>query len=168
MRDTELPVKTAAGLRELSERRLKLHARSRLLLIAIHGVHAVTELRQQFQTIGDVDQILAELVKLGLVEVVKSPTGAALGVAANESSNHDATDVVISPLMLARQFLNESAVAALGLRAFLFTLKLERCYTKPELHELLTEYHRVLAKAKGAPFADAMTARVRAMLARAT
>jgi hypothetical protein len=168
MRDTERPTKTAAGVRELSERKHKLHARSRSLLIAIHGVLPVTELRQQFQTIGDVDQILTELVRLGLIEVAGSPVVRGIGVAANEPSHHDALEPAISPLMLARQFMNESAVAALGLRAFLFTLKLERCYTRPELHDLLAEYHRVLTKAKGSPFADAMTARVRAMLARAT
>jgi hypothetical protein len=71
------------------------------------------------------------------------------------------------PLQLARAFINETAVATLGLRAFLFTLKLERCYTKAELTELLPEYRRVLAKAKSEEFAASMATRVEKILRRA-
>ena len=54
----------------------------------------------------------------------------------------------------------------LGLRAFLFTLKLEHCYTADELRGILPEYERVITKAKGADFAAAMVKRVQAILAR--
>ncbi|HJT97517.1 MAG TPA: hypothetical protein VJ696_04310 [Rhodanobacteraceae bacterium] len=156
MLDTAIPEKTEAGVRELGERRHKLHARTRSLLIAIHGQQTAAELKRQFQAIGDVGGILDELVRLGLV-VAQGATSAVLPPAANAPT-------ALPPLQLARAFINETAVAALGLRAFLFTLKLERAYTKPELTELLPEYRRVLAKAKDEAFADAMTRRVQVML----
>ena len=155
MQDSATPVKTEHGVRELGERKHKLHARTRSLLIAISGQQSAGELKRQFQAIGDVGGILDELERLGLIvahggQTVAEPTAPAL-----------------PPLQLARAFINETAVATLGLRAFLFTLKLERAYTKAELTELLPEYRRVLAKAKGDAFADAMTGRVEAMLAQA-
>jgi hypothetical protein len=162
MQDSVVPIKTEQGIRELAERRHKLHARARSLLIAIHGGQPVADLKRQFQAIGDVGSILDELENLGLI------TAARGAIAANApSSAPSAENEGLPPLQLTRAFINETAVAALGLRAFLFTLKLERAYTKAELNELLPEYRRVLAKAKGDVFAEAMTRRAEQMLARA-
>ncbi len=155
MLDTAIPRKTLQGQRELVDRRQKLHARSRSLLIAVHGQHSVAELRRQFAALGDVGGILEELSTLGLITAGQA--GAAAPAAESESE--------LPPLQLARAFINETAVAALGLRAFLFTLKLERCYTKAELSDLLPEYRRVLAKAKSEEFAASMVSRVEQILA---
>jgi hypothetical protein len=159
MLDTAVPRKTLQGQRELVDRRQKLHARSRSLLIAVHGEHTVAELKRQFAALGDVDGILDELATLGLI-TANAPAAAAANAAA-------VADPELPPLQLARAFINETAVATLGLRAFLFTLKLERCYTKAELTELLPEYRRVLARAKSEEFAAGMTARVEKILRRA-
>lgn len=156
MLDTAVPRKTLHGQRELVDRRHKLHARSRSLLIAVHGEQTAAELKRQFAALGDVGGILDELAALGLISTDLQATAAAA-----------APDTELPPLQLARAFINETAVAALGLRAFLFTLKLERCYTKAELTELLPEYRRVLAKAKSDEFAAGMTARAQQILARA-
>lgn len=160
MQDNAIPRKTASGQRELVERKQKLHARSRSLLIAVHGQHSVAELKRQFAALGDVSSILAELSTLGLIAV----DGRANAPGAAPAATGEAE---MPPLQMARAFINETAVAALGLRAFLFTLKLERCYTKAELTELLPEYQRVLAKAKNEEFANAMRQRVELILAQA-
>lgn len=166
MQDTAVPRKTPLGQRELIERRQKLHARSRSLLIAVHGQHSVAELKRQFSALGDVAAILGELSALGLIAVDGAPvTVSASAMAANAPLA--SAEGEMPPLQMARAFINETAVAALGLRAFLFTLKLERCYTKAELTELLPEYHRVLAKAKNEEFARAMQARAEQILASA-
>jgi hypothetical protein len=162
MRDIDVPVKTAAGRRELSERRHSLHARQRTLLIAIHGEHTLQELRRQFQALGDVDAIVDDLHGAGLVE--PRSVAAAIAPGAVEALPPEET---ITPLQLARQFINETAVAALGLRAFLFTLKLEKCYSKADLEALLPEYRRVMGKARNVPYAAAMVQRAEAMLAKA-
>ena len=163
MRDIDVPVKTAAGRRELSERRHALHARQRTLLIAIHGEHTLQELRRQFQALGDVDAIVGDLYGAGLVE----PQSVAAAIAPGAAAEATAPEETISPVQLARQFINETAVAALGLRAFLFTLKIEKCYSKPELEALFPEYRRVMGKARNAPYAQAMVQRAEAMLAKA-
>jgi hypothetical protein len=68
MRDSDVPVKTEAGRRELVERRHALQPRQRTMLISIHGEHALVDLRRQFQVLGDVDAIIAELQAAGLIE----------------------------------------------------------------------------------------------------
>lgn len=164
MLDTAVPRKTLQGQRELVDRQQKLHARSRSLLIAVHGAHSVAELKRQFAALGDVGSILNELSALGLIAV---DSKSAANSAVNPGVAPAPTDAELPPLQLARAFINETAVAVLGLRAFLFTLKLERCYTKAELTELLPEYRRVIGKAKGEEFAVAMALRVEDILRRA-
>ena len=116
--------------------------------------------------LGDVDAIIGELSTAGLLQVSATagaapvsratPTPAAAHASSDESQ--------LPPISLVRQFMNESSVAALGLRAFMFTLKLEKCYSKDELLGLLPEYERVLGKAKDPDYATAMTRQAKAML----
>ncbi len=160
MKPSDIPVKTEAGNRELAQRTHKLSSRVRSLLIVIHGTDTVAQLTQNFHAFGDVEAGLRELTALGLIAVRGGSAAAApqLAPAAN------APDIV-PPAMQAKQLLNESAVAVLGLRAFLFTLKLEHCYTPDELRAIVPEYKRVVGKAKGDLFADAIVRRVEAILA---
>ena len=160
MQPNDVPMKTDAGNRELAQRAHKLSSRVRSLLIVIHGTDTVAQLAQSFHAFGDVDAALKELASLGLISVRGGVTSAA---AAQPAAN--APDIV-PPAQQAKQLLNESAVAVLGLRAFLFTLKLEHCYTSEELRGILPEYRRVVAKAKGDDFASAIIARVESILAR--
>ncbi len=160
MRDTDIPVKTEAGHRELGQRQHKLHARARSILIAIHGELHVAELRAQFRALGDVDAILRELADAGLI------TTAVDAAAATGSTAAEPVGARIPAAQIAKQFMNESAVAAIGPwpSALMFTLKLEHCYTADELRGLLPEYQRVVGKAKGAEFAEAMAQRAEALL----
>jgi hypothetical protein len=135
MKSSDIPVKTDAGNRELSLRAHKLSPRVRSLLIVIHGTDTVAELSHSFQAFGDVGASLNELVGLGLITARESSTGA--GPVPVQAAN--APDIM-PPAPQAKQFLNETAVAVLGLRAFLFTLKLEHCYTVDELRTILPEY----------------------------
>ena len=162
MNPADVPVKTDAGNRELAQRTHKLSSRVRSLLIVIHGTDTVAQLTQNFHAFGDVGASLNELASLGLI-ALRSGTQT---TAASQMPAANAPDIV-PPAQQAKQLLNESAVAVLGLRAFLFTLKLEHCYTADELRGILPEYQRVVTKAKGEPFALAMVRRVESILARA-
>ncbi len=157
-----IPHKTARGRAEVSTRGLKLGSRQRVLLIALNGEEPVPRLREQFRSLGDVDALLNELVAAGLVEYddanARSERGGAAPAAANEAE--------LAPVPLARQFMNESVVANLGLRAFMFTLKIERCYSKQELLDLLPEYRRVLGKTLDAEAVAAFSQRAEALIAR--
>jgi hypothetical protein len=161
MNPSDVPVKTDAGNRELAQRAHKLSSRVRSLLIVIHGTETVAELTRNFQAFGDVSAGLNELATLGLIT---AHTAAAPSVVRRMPAANAAD--IVPPAQQAKQLLNESAVAVLGLRAFLFTLKLEHCYTADELRGILPEYERVVTKTRGAPFAVAMVKRVQALLAR--
>ena len=161
MKPNDVPVKTDAGNRELSQRAHKLSPRVRSLLIVIHGTDTVAELSRSFQAFGDVGASLNELAGLGLITVREAPGASA----PTQMPAANAPDIM-PPAPQAKQFLNETAVAALGLRAFLFTLKLEHCYTVDELRGILPEYRRVIGKSRGEDFAAAMVSRAELILAR--
>lgn len=160
MREADIPVKTEEGRREITERRHPLSVRQRSLLIAIHGEHPLLELRRQFRGLGDVDALIDQLCAAGLVQAKADLTATASPVQAFAP----AADPCLSPLRLARKFMSDTAVSTLGLRSFLFTLKLEKCYSKSDLDALLPEYRRVMLKAKNTAFAEAMVRRAEAMM----
>lgn len=168
MQNTDVPNKTAAGYAEIQNRQMHLGPRQRTLLISIDGVHTIQQVRDQFRVLGDITPLIEELHSAGLVQFKSNgasasndPTGPS-AVVESDASMH-----VIPPLGLVRQFMNETAVEAVGLRAFMFTLKLERCSTKQELTDVLPDYHRILAKGRKSDpeFATALASRAEAMLA---
>jgi len=148
-------------------RQLRLKPHQRALLIAIRGEQTLGEIRQQFRVLGDVDAVVRDLIAAGLI--VADRAAAAAKAPVPGSPPQPIAPAVARPsgsaLMSARQFMNETALAVLGLRSFLFTLKVERCHTPQDAFDLLPEYHRVLTKAKGAEFADAMVRNVEKLLA---
>ncbi len=157
MRDSDVPVKTIAGLQEIGHKQRKLQPRARSLLIMVHGVETVGQLAISMRSLGDVRAILGELIALELVAVQSG--GAPTPVAANNESIVPATQQV-------KQLLNETAVASLGMiAAFRFTLKLEHCYRAEELRGIFPEFVRVVGKAKGDEFAQTIVKRADAMLA---
>ena len=162
VRDNDVPDKTAAGREEINARKLGLNPRQRTLLISLHGTQTMRELREIFRVLGDVDTLVEELLAAGVA--IANANAANDPGSAVPAKAPDPVDV--PSVAFVRQFMNETAVAALGLRAFLFTLKLERCYGKAELVDLLPEYQRVLAKARDEYYATAMTRRAEEMLAR--
>lgn len=169
MLSTDVPNKTAAGYAEIQDRKLHLGPRQRTLLISIDGAHTIQQVREQFRVLGDITPLIEELHSAGLVQfkgpgasASNDPAGPAAVAAEAEVSMH-----VIPPLGLVRQFMNETVVEAVGLRAFMFTLKLERCSTKHELADILPEYQRLLAKGRKSDpeYANALARRAEVMLA---
>ncbi len=160
--NTTVPVKTDAGRREMQARQLKLPPMARVLLIAIDGHATVGELRESFTSLGDVVGLLGTLEAQGLL--------AANGADGGHAPNKPAANAAATPastlsdaaqrFIHAQRFMNETVVEALGLRAFLFTLKLERCSNVAELRELVGDYDRMIAKARDASLLKAYHARL--------
>lgn len=145
MHNRTVLAKTAFGSEELSSRKLRLSAHTRAILIAIDGRRDIAELERMFSAYGEqTRQILNELVQLGLVADSAAPTEA---VAPQQPAGQ------YLDLMGVRKLINDQTVDAAGLRAYLFTLKLERCYSVPELRAMMDGFHALLTKAKGAPYA---------------
>ncbi|MEP6485140.1 MAG: hypothetical protein ABJB01_11885 [Rudaea sp.] len=161
MRDSDVPLKTAAGLQEIGLKQRKLQPKSRSLLIMVHGAETVAQLERSMHSLGDVRAILDELIGLGLVAVKGGAGSVMTEIAANNES-------VIPAAQQVKQLLNETAVASLGmlggLTAFRFTLKLEHCYTADELRTIFPDFRKIVAKAKNDAFADAILTRAEALL----
>ena len=70
----------------------------------------------------------------------------------------------VANFRVAKTFMNETIVDALGIRAFGFTLKLERCSTAEDLIELLPTYTESLLKKVNREAARALVERTRELL----
>jgi hypothetical protein len=157
--------KTASGNEELSSRKLRLSPQTRTVLIAIDGRRDVGELEQMFSAYGEKNrQILNELVQLGLVADVAASTATAAANATAAAAPQPVDQDL--DLMGVRKLINDQAVDAAGLRAYLFTLKLERCYTVPELRATIDGFHALLTKHKGAAYANERTEHIKRVLDR--
>lgn len=152
--------KTMAGNQELESRKLKLSAHSRTVLIAVDGRRSVEELEQMFSSFGQVRQILEELLQHGLIA---APASAMPAAQASAGAGTEEPDL---DLMGVRKRINELSVEAGGLRAFLFTLKLEHCYSAAALRGVMGDFHKLLTKGKGQAYADQQTEAIERALSR--
>ena len=183
MQDDYIPTKTAEGQHEIAQRSRKLSPRQRMLLISINGNSSVAELRKQFGSIGDFAELMRNLAELELINlptaVVVAEIPSSPPPSATPAKPAPAITPVIAPVAApamhapppttgvaaAKQLMNETAFANLGLRAYMFTLKLEHCYTGEELLELLPDFTRLLTTAKGETYAVNLHERLEIMIA---
>jgi len=152
-------VRTAAGNDEIKERRFKLNPKQRALLILIDGSRTAAFHREQARRLGLPADALDQLQGLGLVgepETAAPSTAEPTAGAVSES---------VRRFMAARQLMNDAVVDALGLRAFFFTLKIERTGNLDDLRGLLPEYTRQLRRAHGPEVADELIGRAGQLLA---
>ena len=179
MFDDAIPVKTAAGRQEIEQRTLRLGQRHRTVLIAINGERKLDAVRRQFEAFGDVTALIGELAEAGLIEFLgpaandtRAPVVAAVpnpapSAAEPASSPAPAADAqTLSPLPHARQFMNDFVVRHLGLRAFLLSLKLEKCASAQDLRDILPEVRRQLRKSLDNGAVNAFHEQAEALIAR--
>ena len=167
MNATNVFLKTPLGLREVSERNRKLPSKVRTMLVLIDGHKAETELRKDAQQIGAPDDFLEQLLAVELI-MKESVTL----VAANDAISDGpvaATASAPAPdeymrFRAAKDFMNVSIVDAMGIRAFFFTLKLERAGTLADLRTLETNYENAIRKASGEEVAYVLAKRLRELL----
>lgn len=169
MLDNTILVKTAAGRLEIDERKLKIGVRQRLLLISINGERTIESIREQFVAIDDVMVLLDELMSLGLVELADAALALEPGAAAALPDfippGAPATSPVAKPFekpatrpapqakpatndgyLQAREYMSRVLSAKVGLRAFLFTQKIDKSGSAEALRELMPEFRRLLRK----------------------
>ena len=174
MNDQDLYGKTAAGFEEVRGRALKLPQRLRTMLIMVDGTRTVAQLREAAKTLSSPADFLDLLIGMGLVAqegVAPTRAGAAAPAAAAPAATA-VPDVEVVPgttanpeqFRAALKFMNDSAVDLLGLRAFFFTLRLEKCYTPQDLLALLPDFSKAIAKSNGPEMARALEERARQML----
>jgi len=153
--------KTGRGSAEIAERGMKMSPRLRTMLILIDGARPESLVTEEAGKVGAPADFLEQLVALGLIEKVAvehamdtAPGGPPALPFGDEPARFRA----------AKDFMNMTIVDALGLKAFLFTMKLERASSRADLREMASAYAQAIEKALGESQAQALARRLDAML----
>jgi hypothetical protein len=166
MQPTDVLVKTDKGVEEVKTRKYRLPARSRILLFMIDGRHAIGEILDQTAKLGMPATALKELIDGEFVTNISASTirASSPGTAASGSAVGAADTGDIERYIRAQKFMNDTIVDALGIKAFFFTLKLERCNNVEDLQELVDDYSKAMEKSMGGDMAQLAIRRVRDLL----
>ena len=144
MTDTTRYAKTEKGAAELRSRGQHLRGRLRTMLILIDPSKTGDELRASAAQIGVDTDFIETLIRDGYIVAVGGKETGSVAVPPRDLSKDE-----LARFRAAKAFINETIVDALGVRAFLFTLKLERCSTRADLARLLPDYAKAIAKFRG-------------------
>lgn len=166
-------IKTPTGVDEVESSKLQLPARLRAMLIMVDGRKTVEVLRASAVKMGCPENFIESLLAAGLIARVganaglaaSAPTAAPTAAAASRDSiGVAALSVAVQPAQdeyarfrTAKDFMNSAVVNSLGMKAFFFTLKLERAGTIDDLRALVKPFQEALTKATSAAVADALT-----------
>jgi hypothetical protein len=153
--------RTEKGHGEIVEGRRNLRGKVRTLLFLIDPAKSAEQIEQQASQIGATYEQLAQLIADGYVVELGTETA----IAANDEKAGvvGAIDEVVR-FRIAKAFMNDTIVDALGIRAFLFTLRLERCATRADLKTLLPDYAQLLMKKLPVPDAGVLIERTGELL----
>jgi hypothetical protein len=164
MQPTDVLVKTDKGVEEVKTRKYRLAARSRILLFMIDGRHAIGEILDQTSKLGMPATALKELIDGEFVTNISASTIRAAAPGTSGSGGGEAVSDDVERYIRAQKFMNDTIVDALGIKAFFFTLKLERCANIADLQELMDDYSKAMEKNMGGDMAQLAIRRVRDLL----
>ena len=156
--------KTALGLDEVGKRKLKLAPRLRTMLILIDGHQPALVLQDEAAKLGAPVDFIEQLIALRLVEKVDGVAGARSKAAVHPGSLLGDGESEYLRFRAAKDFMNITVVDALGIRAFFFTLKLERAGNVADLRELVEGYRDAINKGSGPEQAKVFAERLNTML----
>lgn len=170
--------RTTKGQEEIGAPRKSLPAKLRTVLFLVEPDKDILEIQRRIALIGAPADALQQLVSGGYVARVGTSNapvagatdtvGAAGAVGAADPTVGPIADPNVDPVTafrVAKAFMNETVVDALGIRAFMFTLKLERCATAADLVTLLPTYGEQLLKKLDREAARALVERCRELVA---
>ena len=174
--DNRRVARTAKGQEEIAYRRKSLKGKLRTVLFLIDPGKPVDAILEQIALIGGPADALAQLAAEGYIEETSGQGAGA--IAAAPLSVGDAADTVaegvpLSPMSVedeaasfrvAKAFMHDTIVDALGIRAFTFTLRLERCSNRDDLSALLPDYTAALLTKLERPAVRALVDRTRELL----
>lgn len=161
-------VKSRAGVEEVKSRKLKLAPKLRTLLILVDGAKPALVLNEEGAKLGAPADALEQLESRALIERVgAAPTpsaGERRAVVRPPATGEPGSLDSLARFRMAQQFMNDTAVNALGLKAFFFTLKLEKCATVDDLRGLADDYRKAIGKGSGDAEADVLARRLNEIL----
>jgi DNA-binding FrmR family transcriptional regulator len=145
--DSRRLARTVKGHDEISNRSKSLKGKMRTVLFLVDPNKPADAVSQQVAMIGGPPDALAQLLAQGYIEEVGARVQAAQAASAlptvpAATSGEDE----VAYFRVAKAFMNDTIVDTLGIRAFGFTLRLERCATRADLAGILPDYTEALAK----------------------
>lgn len=149
--------RTVKGHEEIMQGRKSLKGKLRTVLFLIEAGKDAEDIQRQVLMIGAPADAIAQLVAAGYVAEIGQPGAPLLESAA-------AVDDRVANFRVAKAFMNETIVDALGIRAFGFTLRLERCATADDLIALMPAYTEALLKKLDREATRALVERMRELL----
>lgn len=152
--------RTEKGHGEIVQGRRNLRGKTRTLLFLIDPSKSAEQIEQQAAQIGVAYEELAQLITDGYVVEL----GAAVPTSANDAIAGVGEIDEVGRFRIAKAFMNDTIVDALGIRAFVFTLRLERCATRADLKALFNDYAQALTKKRGESDAATLVERTRELL----
>lgn len=153
--------RTDKGNQEIGQSKKTLPAKLRTVLFLIEADKDIREVQRQILLIGAPADSLEQLLSGGYVGVVGAFN-------APLTAGAQTVDEQITQFRVAKAFMNETIVDARGIRAFTFTLKLERCATAADLATLLPDYTEGLLKKMDREAVRALVDRTRELIGAAT
>jgi hypothetical protein len=153
--------RTEKGHGEIAQGRRTLRGKPRTLLFLIEPGKPLEVIQQHAAQIGASSDALAQLIADGYVIELR-PGAAEPG--AGEAGSRVAGMGEVERFRIAKAFMNDAIVDALGIRAFLFTLRLERCATRADLKALMPDYAQSLMKKLDADNARTLVERTQELL----
>ena len=126
---------------------------------------SVGGLRRAAQTLGAPADCLDVLLQQGLIQAAREAP--AVASAAASAAPAVAPTVALSDgerVLAARKFMNDNVVDAVGIRAFFFTLKLEKGFTAADMAALIPEFTKAITKGAAVKISRACWERARQML----
>ena len=158
--------RTQKGHDEIANQRKTLKGKLRTTLFLVDPGKSADAIQQQVALMGGPPDALAQLLAEGYIAEVggggSAGGGAQAGAAAAPSIA--TTDDELASFRVAKAFMNDTIVDSLGMRAFVFTLRLERCSTRADLAALLPDYTQALAKKLDKNAMGAIVERTRELL----
>ena len=149
--------RTAKGHEEITQGRKSLKGKLRTVLFLIEAGKSVDDIQRQVLLIGAPADAIAQLAEAGYIAEIGQP-----GAPMPESAQ--TLDDRIASFRVAKAFMNETIVDALGIRAFGFTLRLERCATADDLIAMMPAYTEALLKKLDREATRALVERMRELL----
>ena len=153
--------KTNKAVEEIQTKKYKLKPKARNLLFLIDGSKSVDAIDEMSRQLGLTDTELKDLEASGFIVKAGDGAGGAAAGAVREEVHTDEP----GKFRVAKKYMNDTIVNSLGLKAFFFTLKLEKCSTRADLSVLLEDYGAALAKASNPETAKVLQKRARELLA---
>ena len=158
--------KTAKALEEIQTKKYKLKPKIRNLLFLIDGTKPVDSVNEMSRQLGMSNSELAELEADGFIVksgAAEQGAGQAADAAATAVTEDLGTDEA-GRFRVAKKYMNDTIVNLLGLKAFFFTLKLEKCGTRADLAKLLDDYGQAIAKASNVETSKVLVRRARELV----